>query len=79
MTEAAAPVLVCRCGAPMSGPAQNGHVWSCTKNHQFRVTSAGATVCAIATRGDRAHGVDDKRNYIWRPIPGIPEVRASPR
>ena len=34
---------------------------------------------AIALRGDRACGVDNNRNYIWRPSPGSPEVRASPR
>jgi hypothetical protein len=79
MAEAAASVLVCRCGAPMSGAAQNGHVWSCSKNHQFRVTAAGTTVCAIAIRGDRACGVDNNRNYFWRPSPGSLEVRASPR
>jgi hypothetical protein len=38
----------------MGGAAQNGHVWLCTKNHQFRETPAGATVCPIAIRGDRA-------------------------
>ena len=79
MTEAAASVLVCRCGAPMGATAQNGHVWLCAKNHQFRVTAAGASVCAIATRGDRASGVDLNRNYIWRASPGTPEIRASPR
>jgi hypothetical protein len=63
----------------MGGAAQNGHVWLCTKNHQFRVTAAGTTVCAIAVRGDRACGVDNNRNYIWRPSPGSPEVRAAPR
>jgi len=77
--EAAASVLVSTCGAPMGGAAQNGHVWSCAKNHQFRVTAAGATVYAIATRGDRACGVDLDREYIWHPSPGSPEVKASPR
>jgi hypothetical protein len=63
----------------MGVAAQDGHVWSCSKNHQFRVTSARAPVCAIAIRGDRACGVDNNRNYIWRPSPGNLEVRASPR
>jgi hypothetical protein len=63
----------------MGGAAQDGHVWLCAKNHQFRVTSAGTTVCATAIRGDRACGVDNNRNYVWRPSPGSPEVRASPR
>lgn len=82
MTDAAASlpsVLVCRCGSPMNGPAQNGQVWTCAKNHQYRVTAAGATIGAIAIRGDRASGVDLNRNYLWRPSPGSPEVRASPR
>jgi len=79
MTEAVPSVLVCRCGAPMTGPAKNGQNWWCGKLHHYRVTSAGTTVGAIALRGDRASGVDIDRNYIWRPNPGSPEIRASPR
>ena len=78
MSDVVIPVLVCRCGASMTGTARTGHVWRCDKNHQFRVTSAGTTVGAIATRGDRALGVDMNRNYIWRPSPGSLEIRASP-
>jgi hypothetical protein len=62
----------------MTGVAQNGLVWLCGKNHQFRVTAAGTTVCARAIRGDRASGVDMDRNYVWRPNAGAAEVRASP-
>ena len=62
----------------MTGAAQNGFVWLCAKNHQFRVTAAGTTACARAIRGDRASGVDVNRNYVWRPSPGAREVRAAP-
>ena len=79
MVEAVVPVLLCRCGAPMSGPANGGRPWSCEKNHQFRVTSTGGSVCAIALRGDRAAGVDMNRTYLWRPTSdGVP-TRPSPR
>lgn len=78
MSDAVVSVLVCRCGAPMTGAAQNGHVWTCEKTHQYRVVEAGTTICATAIRGDRGVGVDQGRKYAWRPSPGSAVVRAAP-
>ena len=78
MTDAVVSVLVCRCGAPMTGAGKNGQVWSCEKNHTYRVVSAGTTVCASAIRGDCGVGVDQGRKYVWRPNPGSAVVRAAP-
>ncbi len=79
MVDAVVPVLLCRCGATMSGPPRGGRPWSCAKGHHFRVTSTGGSVCAIALRGDRAAGVDVNRTYLWRDTTdGLP-VRPTPR
>jgi hypothetical protein len=76
--DAVVSVPVCRCGAPMIGAAQNGHVWACEKNHQYRVVAKGTTICATAIHGDRGVGVDLGRKYAWRPSPGSAAVRAAP-
>jgi hypothetical protein len=78
MVDAVIPILMCRCGAAMSGPAHGGRPWTCEKKHAYRVTSSGTSVCATAVRSDRAAGIELNRIYLWRAsTDGLP-VRPSP-
>jgi hypothetical protein len=62
----------------MVGAAKSGQIWTCEKSHAYRVAAAGATICALALRGDQGVGVDQGRSYIWRPNPDSAVVRAAP-
>ncbi len=73
------PVLVCRCGAPMTGPPRGGQNWNCDKGHRFRVTAAQSPIGAVALRGDRASGVEVDRNYLWRIVAGVSPTKPTPR
>jgi alpha-tubulin suppressor-like RCC1 family protein len=66
ITETAYTVeFTCPCSASMSGNPHKGQIWTCGKNHAYRVLKDGFDVEAESIVGDPAAGITKNAVYGW--------------